>query len=288
MDKSFFDGEFFNVEDTLSCGQLFRFKPYKNGYLVFAEDKCAYAYNQGEKAVVECDKADKEFFEEYFDLKRDYSLIYLSAVKEGFDILSKSATLGKGVRILNQNKVEALISFIVSQNNNIPRIKGILERLCTALGEEKKFGDVVYNAFPTAESMAKMPVEFYKNIGLGYRAEYVKVTAELIANGMNLDDMAKLSTLELKKALVALKGVGPKVADCVLLFGFHRSDSFPVDTWIEKVYREDFGGALKDRNKITEWFTEKFKNNSGYYQQYLFYYKRSLEKLSFNNVNVKK
>ena len=83
---------------------------------------------------------------------------------------------------------------------------------------------------------------------------------------------------ELKQKLLSIFGVGPKVADCVALFGFHRSDSFPVDTWIEKVYREDFKGKLKDRNKISEYFVEKFKENSGYYQQYLFYYKRMIEK----------
>lgn len=278
MEKQIFDGEFFCVEDTLSCGQLFRFRPYERGYLVFTEDKCAYVYNEDENAVIECENSDKDYFREYFDLTRDYSSIYRSALDEGYDILSKSAELGKGVRILNQNKAETLISFIVSQNNNIPRIKGILERLCEALGEKKVFGDVVFYTFPTAEIMAEAPVEFYKSIGLGYRAEYVKSTAELIANGLDLKCMAKLSTDELKQALVKLKGVGPKVADCVSLFGFHRSDSFPVDTWIEKVYRENFGGNLKDRNKINLWFTEKFKSNSGYYQQYLFYFKRSLEK----------
>ncbi len=279
MGKIIFSSEYFNVKDTLECGQLFRFERQKGGYLVFTCDKCAYVYNDFDTAVIECADGDEEYFQNYFDLKRDYSLIFNGAMTSEYDVLKTSATLGKGVRILNQDKIETLISFIVSQNNNIPRIKGILQKLCSNLGEKKTFAGIEYSAFPTVEIMASKPLEFYREIGLGYRAEYVKKIAEFIASGYNVEGLNNLSTEELKKELVSLKGVGPKVADCVLLFGFHRSDSFPVDTWIEKVYSQNFNGTLKDRKKIAEWFVKKFGVNSGYFQQYLFYYKRSLEKL---------
>ena len=100
----------------------------------------------------------------------------------------------------------------------------------------------------------------------------------MLNNGLKLDDLAKLSTSELRKRLTSILGVGNKVADCVMLFGYHKTDSFPVDTWIDKVYREDFLGRLKDRTKIAEELTNKFGENAGYYQQYLFYYKRLTEK----------
>jgi N-glycosylase/DNA lyase len=196
----------------------------------------------------------------------------------GVEILSVSANLGKGIRILNQDAVETLFSFIISQNNNIPRIKKSIEKLCQGLGEEKEFEGIKYYAFPTVEKMSQAPLEFYKEIGLGYRAEYVKKLAEKIVQGFSVNSLKALATNELKSVLTSLYGVGPKVADCVSLFGFHRSDSFPVDTWIDKVYKEHFNGSLTDRNKISKWFTDLFKENSGYYQQYLFYYKRSLEK----------
>ena len=277
-ERIIFDGEYFNVKDTLECGQLFRFSPFLNGYKVFAEDNCAFCYNEGGMANIECRKEDKSFFENYFDLNRDYASIYQSALLQKVDILTVSADMGKGIRILNQNKTETLFSFIVSQNNNIPRIKGIIERLCFSLGDKKNFMDEDYYSFPSAKKMAEQPISFYKDIGLGYRAEYVKRLAEEIANGLDVNAFANLETNSLKKQLISIYGVGPKVADCVALFGFHRSDSFPVDTWIEKVYREDFKGKIKQRDKMSEWFVARFKENAGFFQQYLFYYKRSKEK----------
>lgn len=275
-------GEFFNVKDTLECGQTFRFKPYEKGFLVNALDKCAYAYNDGDFAYIKCEDDEQEFFYNYFDLSRDYSIIYSAALLEKVEILTKAATVGKGIRILNQDPEEMLFSFIVSQNNNIPRIKGIIERLCLAIGEKKSFYGQEYNAFPTVKAISEKPLEFFSSVGLGYRAAYIKKLGEEINGGLNVKSFSSLSTIELKQKLVSLYGVGPKVADCALLFGFHRSDSFPVDTWIEKVYFEDFKGKEKNRNKITNYFTDRFKENSGYFQQYLFHYKRSLEKNLLN------
>ena len=271
-----FNSEFFNVKDTLECGQVFRFIPFKEGYKVFSLDKCCYCYNKGEKAIIECFESEKEYFINYFDLERDYKSIYNSALNEE-DILSNCAKLGKGIRILNQDIVETLISFIVSQNNNIPRIKKILEKLCFELGEKRTQFNDTYYTFPSISRMASENVEFYRSIGLGYRAEYVKRLVVAINDGLDIKSFSNLSSSELKKRLIKIHGVGPKVADCVMLFGFHKSDSFPVDTWIEKVYRENFNGKLKDREKIAKYFTDRFKDKSGYYQQYLFYYKRSLE-----------
>ncbi len=277
MQTIIFPTEYFNVKDTLDCGQLFRFSSYKNGFIVHSADKHAYVYQNEKNSIIECEDGDKEYFYNYFDLARDYSQIYTSAKSQSVAALSISADLGKGIRILNQNKIEALFSFIVSQNNNIPRIKGIIERLCSALGDEKIFDGQTYYSFPTPEKMATKDETFYKSIGLGYRAEYVRRLAVDIVNGLDINEFDNLSTKGLKTRLVKLYGVGVKVADCVSLFGFHRSDAFPVDTWIEKVYREDFKGEMTDRAKIADWFVEKFGDNSGYYQQYLFYYKRVKE-----------
>ncbi|MBQ9734535.1 MAG: 8-oxoguanine DNA glycosylase [Clostridia bacterium] len=276
--KTYFKSEYFNVKDTLECGQIFRFTPYKKGYKIFSKDKCAYVYNERGCAVVEGDLSNGDYFENLFDVKRDYESIVNSAKKENVKILSIAAERGKGIRILNQDSTEMLFSFIVSQNNNIPRIKSIIEKLCTSLGAKKDFNGEEYFAFPTPEIMAKRSVDFYKSIGLGYRAEYIKNLAEMIVNGFDVNNLVDLPTVELKKRLMEIKGVGPKVADCVALFGFHRSDSFPVDTWIEKVYREDFKGTIKDRAKIAVYLVSRFGKNAGYYQQYLFHYKRMLEK----------
>lgn len=309
--KITFDKEYFEIKDTLCCGQIFRFRETSGdygdgaaklggavggvnggddfgcGYLVFSADKCAFCYCEKDKTVIECAAGDEEYFYNFFDLERDYAGIVSAAENAGVPVLKTAANLGKGVRILNQNPEEALFSFIVSQNNNIPRIKGIIEKLCAGAGEEKvfygeRFGKkgLKYRAFPSAETLAEMPESFFKEAGLGYRAGYIKGLAEKIADGFSVAALSELSTEELRKELVSIKGVGPKVADCAVLFGFHRADGFPVDTWIEKVYKEDFGGTLTDRKKISEYFVGRFGENSGYFQQYLFYYKRSLEKKS--------
>ncbi len=276
MINSVFESQFFNIKDTLSCGQIFRFEEFEKGYLFFSQDRCAYAYTEGDKTVLSCEEKDLDYFKNFFDLERDYSKIYNSA-RSVNAFLQTCADCGKGIRILNQDRTETLFSFIISQNNNIPRIKGIINRLCENLGEEKTFMGRKYKGFPTPAKMAEMPLDFYKNIGLGYRAEYIKRLADDIANGLNIEEFSKLQTAELRKKLISLYGVGPKVADCVMLFAYHRSDSFPVDTWIEKVYRENFGGEEKSREKITAFFNGQFGQNAGYYQQYMFYYKRSLE-----------
>ena len=281
MEKIVFKSEYFNVTDTLLCGQLFRYFPVngrENAYFVNSADKRCLIYEDGENTVIECENADRAYFENYFDLTRDYGAIVAAGAAQG-GVLQTAAKLGKGIRILNQDRAEALFSFIVSQNNNIPRIKGIIERLCAGAGKKRTFYGEEYYTFPLFSELAAKSLGFFKEIGLGYRAEYIKRLADGFNETFNEKEFSALTTKDLKTRLTAIYGVGPKVADCVSLFGFHRADSFPVDTWIEKVYRENFGGTLTDRSKISDEFTTKFGENAGYFQQYLFYYKRTLEKV---------
>lgn len=276
--KFTFPSQYFDALSTLDCGQIFRFCEHENGFIVFSKDKAAYVYSQNEKTTVICEKSDEEYFYNFFDLDRDYKAICDTALEQNIDILSKAVGLGKGIRILNQDREEMFFSFMISQNNNIPRIKGIIEKLCMAIGEKRRFLNKEFYSFPSAKRMAEMSEEFYQKIGLGYRAKYIKRLADDMANGLDINAFEKLDTKQLKKQLVNIYGIGGKVADCISLFGYHRSDSFPVDTWIEKVYIDDFKGLIKDRNKIADYFANRFGNNAGYYQQYLFYYKRMTEK----------
>lgn len=266
-----FDGNYFNPTHTLECGQVFRFKPYKNGYLVNSADKIAYVYTDGIKTVIESDEPD--YFYNYFDLDRDYKSIVDAASAFDIPLLSKSAYLCRGLRILNQNREEMIYSFIISQNNNIPRIKGIIGRICESLGESKSspFGE--YHSFPSSSALADADISVFSTAGAGYRDIYLKETATRIC-AEGIADLESLSSKELRQRLLGYKGIGPKVADCVALFGFRKTDSFPVDTWIEKVYKEDFKGELVGRERIAKYFTDTFGENSGYVQQYLFYGKR--------------
>ena len=137
MEKIVFDSEYFNPKDTLTCGQIFRFTPFGKGYKVFSTDKCAYLYVENESTVVECDACDLAYFRNFFDLERDYKSIYSSAVSENIPALTMAANKAKGIRILNQDCTEMLFSFIISQNNNIPRISGIIDT------QKTKYDDLV-------------------------------------------------------------------------------------------------------------------------------------------------
>ena len=271
MEKFDYEAKYFNPEHTLDCGQIFRFEPFKDGYIVISGNNACYVHTDGFKTVVECENA--EYFYNFFDLARDYSEIVEKAKSYNIPLLSRSAETYSGLRLLNQQKEEMIYSFIISQNNNIPRIKGIISRICAGLGQKKEFMGKEFYAFPTTFALAGAGVEFYKSAGCGYRDKFLDETSKRIAVE-GISDLENLDTYALKKALLTYKGIGGKVADCISLFGFSRRDSFPVDVWVEKVYKEDFGGLLTDRNKICEYFTGLFKENSGYVQQYLFYGKR--------------
>lgn len=266
-----YDGAYFNPKDVLECGQIFRFQPFGEGYLVFSRDKACYVHSDGKNAFIESD--DPGYFYNFFDLERDYSLITGKMRSFGVPVLTRAANLSAGLRLLNQNPEEMIFSFIISQNNNIPRIKKIISRLCRELGEKRSFMGEEYFTFPTAAAMAERDEAFYKDIGAGYRDVFLAETARRIA-AEGIDYLKDLPYPELRKSLLAYKGIGPKVADCIALFGFKKTECFPVDTWIEKLYREDFGGTLTDRTRIAEYFCGMFGEYSGYVQQYLFYAKR--------------
>ncbi len=267
-----FSKKFFNIEDTLFCGQVFRFYPFKRGYVVLSKNKACYLYYEGDFVVL--DSTDDDYFYNYFDLALCYEKIYEKAKSFKVDFLTKATENGKGIRILKQDIYEVIFSFIISQNNNIPRIKRLIEGLCEKLGEKfTAFGREFY-AFPSLEKLSSQTEEFYLGLGFGYRAKYFVRTSKFLVESNFINEIKALSTNEICCKLLSLYGVGKKVADCILLFGFSKTDSFPVDTWIEKIYYENFNGVLATREKISQYFVDLFGDCSGYIQQYLFYYKR--------------
>lgn len=267
-----YDARYFNPRDVLECGQIFRFEQYRDGYRVFSKDKACYVHTDGKKTVIECD--DGDYFYNFFDLGRDYAAIIEKIEQFNVPVLTRSCNAASGLRLLNQNPEETIFSFIISQNNNIPRIKGIIERICKGLGEKREFMGEEYYTFPTAAALSQKDADYYKSLGAGYRDRFIVETARRIA-AEGIENLKALDAKELKRELLSYTGIGPKVADCVCLFGFSKVASFPVDTWIEKIYREDFGGTLKGRNAINAYFTSLFGEYSGYVQQYLFYAKRA-------------
>lgn len=255
----------FDIRQTLDCGQIFRYSEIgENEYEVFSKDKRCVVRQDG-VAVIRSD--DSVYWRRFFDLDNDYGAIKRALMDKPF--MKEAVGYGGGIRILNQDPYEMLISFIVSANNHIPRIKGILSRICEGLGE-KKDG---YSAFPTPEAMASKDADYYAALGAGYRAPYLSETARAVAEGFDLEKPLYMSGEEANKYLCTLKGVGPKVADCILLFAYHKSDVFPVDTWIRKVYA-DMTGKEATNKEIRKYLISTYGNLSGYAQQYLFFNKR--------------
>ena len=215
---------------------------------------------------------DTDYFVKYFDLNRDYGEIKRRLL--GFPCMQEAIGYGYGVRILNQDPTEMIISFIISANNNIPRIQGIIERMCRTSGEP--IGGEGF-AFPTLDDLRKRDREYFASIGAGYRADYLVKSVDALANGFACD-IGSLDTARARKKLMELTGVGRKVADCILLFGYHREDVFPVDTWIEKVYARLFGESNAAPARKADELAEYFGDLSGYAQQYLFYHARETYK----------
>lgn len=260
------DTEDFIAEHILKCGQVFRYCETQAGYAVHAgKETCAIWQDGRGKAILEC--SDAEYFVKYFDLNRDYSAIRAAVADDG--IMSKAVEFGKGLRILRQEPIEMIFSFIISANNHIPRIRCIIERLCDGLGED--CGG--YRSFPTLDALAAADIKFYDGLGAGYRAEYLYSTARALKEEIVPLELS-VDTRQAGLQLMRLKGVGRKVADCILLFGYGRTDVYPVDTWIKKVALEYYGIESKAR----EYFLARYGNMSGYAQQYMYYYKRELNK----------
>ena len=255
----------FNVTQTLDCGQIFRYVINGNSAKVFSKDKMAVLTTEPDKIVIE--STDLDYFENFFDLKRDYSKIKSELKKDKF--LTEAVDYGYGIRILNNDAYEMIISFIISANNNIGRIKKSIEYLCEHFGSN--MGN--YFAFPTLQQLKNATVIDFKNAGLGYRAEQMFETVQSLTDEQIITLKAK-SLNEQFNFLVSLKGIGEKVANCVLLFGLGAKNVFPVDTWINKVYNNLTNTQTTDRKKITAELTARYGELSGFAQQYFFYYYR--------------
>lgn len=264
----FVDKTKINMLQTLTCGQVFSYKIIEDGFMVYSADKVAKVIeNQNDYEVI---TTDVEYFKNYFDLNTDYDEIKQQLTKN-FEVMKKPVRFGNGIRILRQDLLETIISFAISANNRIPRIMKTLFYLREHFGTDLGDGNF---AFPTLEQLEKLTEEDFASAGAGYRSpQLVKLVKQLSELG-DITHWKTLETEQLKEKLMQLSGVGPKVADCILLFGYAKADVFPVDTWIEKMFNTFFEKCT-DRKKIRSKLVDKFKDLSGYAQQYLFFYQRA-------------
>lgn len=249
----------FNLDETLDCGQAFRWeKNPDNSYSGFFLNKPLTISSIGDENFVFHNTTEEDFLNiwvEYFDFNTDYGKLKKQFSQD--ETLNKACQYGAGIRLLKQDKWEALCSFIISQNNNIPRIKGIISRLTEN-----------FNGFPTYSQLAEETVESLYFLRAGFRAKYLIDASQRLATGeLNLDEIAKSDIEAARKSLMVIKGVGPKVAECALLYGMYRTEAFPIDVWIKRVVEEYYPDGLPQCISGVE----------GIAQQYLFHYIRNLK-----------
>lgn len=271
----------FEPKDIFDCGQCFRWNEEKDGsYTGIFRKNVLNVKKQGEKVIFEgiCEGDIEKICYEYFDLGTSYEEIKerLSKIDEH---LKQSVEYGKGIRILKQDLWETIISFIISANNNIPRIKGIIERISKKYGEKIEYRDKEYYTFPEMNRLKEATVEDLRGLGLGFRDKRIYETTKMfLEKKITLEELEnEENTKKLRDRLMELPGVGGKVADCIMLFGLKRFEVFPVDVWVRRVMNELY--IKEDENKVSKELLqnlakEKYNELAGLAQQYLFYQRR--------------
>lgn len=273
----------FELKDIFECGQCFRFnKQEDESYTGVVGNNVINVKKIDNEIHIKSVGQDnlEELIVNYFDLNRDYEQIKdkLSKIDEN---MQKSISYGKGIRILNQDLWETIISFIISANNNIPRIKGIIDRMSERYGNKIIFEGKEYYTFPTIDELSKASVEDLRALGLGFRDVRVYETTKMIKNKeVDLEQLKNEKDFnKVRNTLLTLPGVGPKVADCILLFStLKRWEAFPIDVWVRRVMNELYiknpDETKVKKEEIEKIAYEKFGNLAGIAQQYLFYWKR--------------
>lgn len=280
----------FDLDHIFDCGQSFRWSKEEDGsYTGIAFGKVVNMSLEKREAqenetydILTIDNCTEDDFEniwcDYLDLERDYGKIKIS-LGEKDETIKEAITYGEGIRILNQEKWETLISFIISQNNNIPRIKKCIENLSVLFGEKAgEYRGNTYYSLPSPKRLAAMKEEDLAPIRLGYRARYLIETAKSVMedDGRMLAATEEMSTEEAYKYLTKLCGVGPKVANCILLFSMKKYESFPIDVWVKRVMNRLYDIDEGDMKAMALFAKDKFGNYGGIAQQYLFYYIRMI------------
>lgn len=266
----------FNATHTFDCGQCFRWEKQTDGsYTGVAFGKVVNIMGDENSITISNTTEDDVFniWLDYLDLKRDYNLIKKRYA--GDSNLKTAMEFGYGIKILKQEVFECLMSFIISTQNGIPRIKKIVASLCSMYGNKIEYNGKTYYTFPTAEQMRGVTEKDLEPLKAGYRAAYIVDCVNKVLSGeVNLNNLSDKDTNDVRKELIKIKGVGPKVADCVMLFSMCKYDAFPIDVWVKRTMSTMYLNEDATINQIQKYASENFGEYAGMAQQYLFYYAR--------------
>ncbi len=281
----------FNLRQIADSGQCFRMVPCdpnrsQTAYRVISGRHFLIVEQTGDEVTFHCPNDEFAFWEHYFDLKTDYDT-YIRAIDPMDDYLSRAAAFGSGIRILNQDLWEMIITFIISQQKTIPAIRALVEALSEKYGTRYKIPPTVsgyYYAFPSPEELNRASLDDLLALKLGYRAKYIKRTCEDVCSGkLDLDRLRGMDYADSMEALLSCYGIGVKVANCICLFGLHHIGAFPVDTWIKKILLREYApkshctGHVPETRLCEALIEENFSKYPGFagvLQQYIFFYER--------------
>lgn len=256
----------FNISQICDSGQCFRMMPVsENVYSIIAADRYLEIEQADKECIFSCEEEEfEEFWKAYFDLDTDYAS-YIEKINPNDRYLVNASRFGSGIRILRQDLWEMIVSFLISQQNNITRIRRCIQNICERYGQEKQnFRGEVYHTFPRPEDLADLQEDALKECNLGYRSKYVVRTAKSIVNGeVDLEEVRKMPYKNAKEELLKLFGVGEKVADCICLFALHQLQAFPMDTHIQQALEMHYKKGFPKR---------RYKGMEGVMQQYIFYW----------------
>lgn len=296
----------FHIEQIADSGQCFRMVPYGAGYSVISGTHFLVLSQKEQTVTFSCTEAEFPFWEQYFDLRTDYQA-FIDSANPKDSYLKQAAKYGSGIRILRQDLWEMILTFIISQQQTIPRIRALVELLSTRYGTRLEIpeelcipgGPVCYYTFPSPQQLSCAALKDLLALKLGYRAKYIKQVCEDVCEGRL--DLLRLASLDYPSSFIYLKqfyGIGEKVANCICLFGLHHIDAFPVDTWIKKILLNQYApqaclpedlAEAKVYDLLIQQFFSRYKGFAGVMQQYIFYYERRAykehpAKTSYNNI----
>ena len=293
----------FNLRQIADSGQCFRMVPCdpnrsQTAYRVISGRHFLIVEQTGDEVTFHCLSDEFAFWEHYFDLKTDYDT-YIRAIDPMDDYLSRAAAFGSGIRILNQDLWEMIITFIISQQKTIPAIRALVEALSEKYGTRNKIPPTVsgyYYAFPSPEELNRASLDDLLALKLGYRAKYIKRICEDVCSGkLDLDRLRKLNYADSMEVLLSCYGIGVKVANCICLFGLHHIGAFPVDTWIKKILLREYApkshctGHVPETRLCEALIEENFSKYPGFagvLQQYIFFYERDFSQKALQDTSV--
>ncbi len=265
----------FDLKSTITCGQIFRYTKTDYGFIVILKDRVISLREDKDYIIVNSSNENnlKEIIFDYFDLNRDYDKIGKEIIKKDSKI-KDAINFSKGLRMIHQDPFETLISYIISQNNRVPSIANSLNLISKNYGTKVIFENNEYYLFPSIEKMVTLTVNDFRNCKVGFRDKYIYEAMQKIANKeLNLESIKDMSSSDSLKYLMKFKGIGMKVASCILLFAYQKFDVYPIDTWVKKFMKDCYN--IEDEKSIREFTLNTYREYSGLAIQYMFNYKRN-------------